>query len=308
MKFLRLATWLLLAATSVSASLLAQDAKVAPSTCSEAVVSPQGAWQKTGGDTQVLFTADQIVIRKAGALSVATILRRQPCKLVVRYQGMQSNWELAQDGTTIQLKADETLTLKALPTIPNELDLTSLVLPSPVPVSTAEAQDVEKELVRRGAMDQDALKTPALKAKFPEIKADNLRYLRDLTQRVGWIDIPRFGKRSASAAILIAKHGQDLLLMKAALPIVEKDVKEHGGSGEMFSVLYDELQITLGKKQRYGTQISEDAKGPFIMPIEEPSRVDEYRKEINILSFREYIKLASDNMGGAALRVAGDDE
>jgi hypothetical protein len=93
------------------------------------------------------------------------------------------------------------------------------------------------------------------------------------------------------------------------MPTVEEDVKKHGGPGEMFSVLYDELQIELGNKQRYGTQIDADKDGhPFILPLEDPARVDEYRKEIGILSFEQYRKLASDNMGGMTIRVAGSDE
>ena len=63
------------------------------------------------------------------------------------------------------------------------------------------------------------MKNPAMKDKRAEVVADNHRYLEELTQRVGWIDIPRFGKSAASGAILLAKHSGDLLLMKAALPI-----------------------------------------------------------------------------------------
>src|SRR3954453_10344722 len=123
------------------------------------------------------------------------------------------------------------------------------------------------------------------------------------------MDVLRFAKDAASAAILLAKHSGDLLLLKAAMPIVEADVKEHGGPGEMFSVLYDELQIELGNKQRYGTQIDTDKEGrPFILPLEDPSKVDEFRKKIGILSFEQYRKLASDNMGGITIRVAGTDE
>ncbi|HEV7506776.1 MAG TPA: DUF6624 domain-containing protein [Thermoanaerobaculia bacterium] len=309
MKALRVTRWFVLAVLTAGAPVSAISPPRTEAPCTGKEEPVQGAWEKPGGATEVLFKKDEIIIWKGGALSVARILAREPCKLQVRYQGLRSTWTLTRDHDIVQLKADEPLTLKSLPNIPGELDLTTRVLPPEAPVSTDEVKEVEKELVRRGAMDQDALKNPALKAKWPAIMADNLQYLRDLTRRVGWIDIPRFGKRSAAAAILIAKHGQDLVLMKSALPIVERDVKKNGGSGEMFSVLYDGLQVTLGNKQRYGTQIAEDEKGrPFIMPLEDPSRVDAYRKEIGILSFKEYLKLASDNMGGVTLRVAGDDE
>jgi hypothetical protein len=264
-----------------------------------------GAWGQEGGGTQVLFQEGRIVFRRDGALSVATILKREPCALAVRYQGLRSTWRIAAEQGTLTLQADEPLTLRPLSSIPQGLDLDIPALPAPKPVPPEEVKAIERELLARGARDQEAVNDPALKAKRPEILADNLRYLRELTGRVGWIDIPRFGKPAAAIAILVAKHASDLLLMKAAMPVVERDVKQHGGSGEMLSVLYDELQITLGHRQRYGTQIMPDAKGqPFILPLEDPAKVDLYRKEIGILSFQEYLKLVSDNLGGAPIRVA----
>lgn len=309
MKVFRSVTWFVLSAALVGVPLIAAAAQGGAAPCTQPAAALRGAWEKLGGGTQVLFQDDQIVLRKDGALSVATVLKREPCELFVRYQGLRSVWKVASHEGTLTLQADESLALRPLAATPPELDLNLPVLPAPRPVPEAEARAIEHELALRGAKDQDAAKDPALKAKRPEIMADNLRYLRDLTHQVGWIDIPRFGKPAASAAILIAKHGSDLRLMKAALPEVLRDVKEHGGSGEMFSVLYDELQITLGQRQRYGTQFIPDAKGqPFVLPIEDITKVDLFRKEIGILSFQEYLKMVSDNLGGASVRVAGSDE
>jgi hypothetical protein len=268
------------------------------------------AWESNDSKLQILFNESDISIRRDGNLSVAKILSREPCKLHVRYQGLQSTWTLLPGEGTLQLKGLDPGTLKRLSQIPPALTVSSPGFPSSPPaIAPADVKDIEAELLRRVGNDQAALKDPARKADRPSIMADNLEYLRSLTHRVGWIDIPRFGKSSASAAILIAKHGSDLSLMKAALPIVETDVIKHGGSGEMYSVLYDELQITLGNRQRYGTQIDTDKDGhPYILPLEDLGRVDQYRKEIGILSFKDYLKLVSDNMGGVTPRVAGGDE
>lgn len=283
-------------------------AQEAPCAAKEGLL--RGAWETADSRTQIVFQGDEIVLRKKDSLSVAKVLSRESCKLLVRYQGLKATWTVAPGSAgTLELKTDEALTFRPLAIVPPELEINLPALPRPGTVTPVEAKAVEEELLRRARNDQDALKDAALKAKRPEIIADNLRYLRDLTHRVGWIDIPRFGKSAASAAILIAKHGSDLLLMKAALPIVERDVKEHGGSGEMYSVLYDELEITLGNQQRYGTQIDTDKEGrPYILPLENLAKVDQYRKEIGILSFEEYRNLFSDNMGGISLRVARSDE
>ena len=76
-----------------------------------------------------------------------------------------------------------------------------------------------------------------------------------MVNHYGWIDIPRFGKPAAAAAILIVKHADDVPLMQAALPIVERDARENGGGKELVSILVDEVLITTGHKQKYGTQI-----------------------------------------------------
>ena len=279
-------------------------------TCAAPVASLHGAWETAGQKVQVLFQNDEIILRKNGTLSVARVLSRESCKLLVRYQGLKSRWMVANGAEgTLELKTDEPLTLRPLAEVPPELDINNPKLPKPGPVAPEEAKAIEKELLVRVGKDQEVLKNPALKEKRAEVVADNHLYLVDLTRKLGWIDVPRFGKDAASAAILLAKHSGDLILLKAALPIVEEDVKHHGGPGEMFSVLYDELQIELGNKQRYGTQIDMDKDGhPFILPLEDPAKVDEYRREIGILSFEQYRKLASDNMGGMTIRVAGADE
>lgn len=275
-----------------------------------AAASLAGPWEAPQGGSQLLFSDEQIVIRRGDSLRVAKILRREPCRLTVRDQGIRSTWQITLDEGLLHIEGGEVLALRRLSTVPPELDVSLPSLPAPRPIPPDQAKAAADELLSRARKDQAALKDPALKATRRAILADNLRYLRALTLEVGWIDIPRFGKEAAAAALLIAKHGSDLHLMEAALPIVEKDVKEHGGSGEMYSVLYDELAIVLGNRQRYGTQVMEDAAGrPYVLPVEDPSMVDAFRKEIGILSWQDYLKLLSENLyGGTPIQPSNDPD
>jgi hypothetical protein len=269
-----------------------------------------GAWKDVDGDSQLLFEDDQIVILQGGSLRIAKILGKEPCRLIVRDQGLRSTWKLQFEKDLLRLDGAGALNLRSLSAIPAELDVNMPIIPEPQPISPEQAKQAAAELLKRAQHDQATLKDPSLRTTWPKVFADNLGFLRDLTRNVGWIDIPRFGKDAAASAILIADHGDDLMLMKAALPIIERDVREHGGSGEMYSVLYDELAVVSGNKQRYGTQIGEDSSGlPFVLPVEDPSRVDAFRKEIGILSWKQYLALASENFyGGAPIRVAGSAE
>jgi hypothetical protein len=139
---------------------------------------------------------------------------------------------------------------------------------------------------------------------------DNIRYLREVVARYGWIDIPRFGKAGAAAAILIAKHSADLRLLQDALPIAERDARENGGGKELVSIMVDEVLISTGHKQKYGTQITEDAHGkPFVIPIEDLAKVDKYRKELGILPWADYLAKASKALyDGAPIRIPGPEE
>jgi hypothetical protein len=270
-----------------------------------------GAWSQGGDAIKILFTADRVVLRQNGAVRAATILRHEPCKLIVRDQGIISTWSISGDDRALRLKWDkETIALSPLPSAPPELDLTPLVLPAPQQLPPERVKAISAELLERTKRDQAVINDPAGSPRTAAVIAENLHYLKDLVLQLGWIDIPRFGKPAAAAAILIAKHGDYLPLMEAALPIVERDAKENGGSGEMLSVLVDGVLITLGRKQKYGTQITEDAQGrPYILPVEDPGKVDDFRKAIGILSWADYIKLASKNLyDGAPIRMPGPDE
>ncbi len=272
-----------------------------------------GAWKEVDGEGRVLFRGDQIVIgNRDGSLRIARIISQTPCHLVVRDQGLRGSWDFnLKDGVLRINGPGVPQALRLLPVIPTDLDTSASLLPGvPPPIAPERAKAAGDELLKRARADQAALKNPDLKGARPQVIADNVRFLRALVREVGWIDIPRFGKDASAAATLIAKHASDLLLMRSALPTLEEDVKLHGGSGEMFAVLYDELAIVTGNKQRYGTQVVEDSSGrPFVLPVDDPARVDALRHEIGILSWQQYLALLSETLyDGAPIRVAGDDE
>ena len=63
----------------------------------------------------------------------------------------------------------------------------------------------------------------------------------------------------------------------------------------------------LGKKQRYGSQITHTQHGePLVLPLEDRSKVEQYRREIGILSFSAYLQICSKQCGGKAVKYADD--
>jgi hypothetical protein len=284
--------------------------------CSTPPPTLEGSWQQPGGTLKLRFEAERVVVlRKKGDLRAATILSRGPCQLVVRDEGLRSTWTLTGEAHSLQLdlgNSSPPFTLVPLAGTPPELDISPAALPPPGPVPPAEVRAISDELTSRSKRDQAAAVSadPELKKSRPAIVAENLRYLQGVVGRYGWIDIPRFGRPAAAAAILILKHGEDVPLMEAALPIVEHDAIANGGGKELVSILVDEVLITTGHKQKYGTQLTEDAQGkPYALPVEDPAKVDEYRKLLGILPWADYLKLASQSVyNGVPVRVPTADE
>lgn len=118
---------------------------------------------------------------------------------------------------------------------------------------------------------------------------DNLDFLTNLVGDIGWIDVERFGAQTAVYATILAKHTEDLRLMMAILPQAQKDLKL-SGEGQTYAVLYDGLQIELGGKQRYGTQIAEDDQGePYVLPVEDPRKINAYLDEMGLPPYSQYL-------------------
>ncbi len=273
--------------------------------------TPKGAWAQQGGAAQFLFEADRVVLRQGGQFRAATILRREPCKLLVRDDGLRSTWTVTGDEHTLRLDQGKgAIVLVPLPAIPDSLDINPLPLPPPRPIPADKVKEIAQELNSRLRHDQEVLTKPQLQSQQLAVQEENGRYLREVVRQYGWIDIPRFGKPAAAAAAILVKHASDVPLMQAALPYVEKDAKEAGGGKELVSILVDETLITTGHKQKYGTQIAEDATGkPYVIPVEDPAKVEEYRKELGILSWSDYLKKASAALyDGAPIRLPGPDE
>jgi hypothetical protein len=122
----------------------------------------------------------------------------------------------------------------------------------------------------------------------------DLEYLRGLMLQVGWIDAERFGYPTANAAFFFIQHSWDVPLMMAALPWIEKDVEAGRTEGEDYALLFDRLQLAIGEKQRYGTQVGIDSSNAaFVFPLEEPERVDDHRKTLGLMPLAEYVGLVA---------------
>ena len=98
--------------------------------------------------------------------------------------------------------------------------------------------------------------------------------------------------------------------MVAIMPLVERDYRGDPEDSVMFAILYDALQQNLGRKQRFGTQTGRDTEGnPMVLPLEDVSKVELFRKEIGLPPLSEYMQQASEFLySGKPLRMPRADE
>jgi hypothetical protein len=193
--------------------------------------------------------------------------------------------------------------------VPIEVRLEPLPLAVGANPSAVRIDEIRNEITSRFKDEQALLKNPATpRSTIDETVKNNLRYLRSLLQEVGWVDAPRFGAKTSVCAVILAKHTHDLPLMMTVMPFAEHDLK-NAEDGQTYAVLYDALLLDLGGKQLYGTQIAEDAAGPFVLPMEESrARVNRRLMVLGLPDLDEYLSVVSQTAyPGRTIRIIRPD-
>ncbi len=119
------------------------------------------------------------------------------------------------------------------------------------------------------------------------IDKENSDYLRKILNTYHWITISEFGETADANAITLALHAP-IELQKIILNRLEK-LPKHETNLNNFATLYDRVAVRLGNPQRYGTQgiITPEGKWqPY--EIEEPEKLYERRKSMNMMPYEEY--------------------
>lgn len=168
----------------------------------------------------------------------------------------------------------------------------------PAPVDDARAlpaevvAEIRAQLSRRFVADKAVRTDPASTAEaWKAVDEPNTAWLRATIERVGWIDVGRFGSDASDAAFLLVQHSGDLTLMRAVLPEIERDVRARRQEGGSYALLYDRVQIFAGRKQRYGSQIQYGPDGGIgVFELEDPATVDALRAGLGLEPLADYLK------------------
>jgi hypothetical protein len=254
----------------------------------------RGAWQEQGEERFLHIQKDQIVeFTNQKGLTVRGFVRWEQDQLVLRCSGREEKWTPSLQSGRLRLDGPEGVhTFVRLDEVPPEVELKPLVLGASNPLPPERTQAIQAEIESRFRAEQELFraiwKNRERRPEADQLKRENLVYLSTLLREVGWIDAARFGAKTSVYTVILAKHTGDLRLMMTILPLAEKDLK-NSEEGQTYAVLYDALQLDLGHKQLYGTQIAEDEDGPYVLPFEgSEENVEQRLRALGLPSFAEY--------------------
>ncbi len=129
----------------------------------------------------------------------------------------------------------------------------------------------------------------SLKNKISEVDRLNLDVVCSILDKYGWLGVDEVGEKVNAALFLVIQHSKQSIQEKY-LPLMKQAVKEGKANASSLALLEDRVLIGQGKKQIYGSQIGEDSSGKYyILPLEDPDKVDKRRLEVGLNPLAEYV-------------------
>jgi len=259
-----------------------------------------GYWKAEEEEGLIIGFQDEklSVIRNENLQQIASIEGYKTDEVILCVRGNIVNLAVRIEGEKLQISCSQTIPCKGLKLgdnsrfqkmdeISQSFKTKTIILGKDVKLSKKQIIKIQREMKYRGNLEQKVRKKKQLDFKeISRIDRDNTNYLIKLVEKIGWIDRKRFGQETSTEAFLIVQHSGNVGLMVVALPKLKED-----GQLSSYALVYDRLQLMIGKKQLYGSQLSISSEGEAgLMPLEDPENVDKLRKEVGLEPLAQYIK------------------
>lgn len=118
---------------------------------------------------------------------------------------------------------------------------------------------------------------------------DLLLVTRILDER-GWLGADIIGGKGNATLFLVIQHA-DQATQERYLPMMREAVAKGNAEGSSLALLEDRVALGQGKRQIYGSQIGRDNDTGeyFVLPLEDPDKVDERRGQVGLDPLAEYL-------------------
>ncbi|MBX3096015.1 MAG: hypothetical protein KF812_04060 [Fimbriimonadaceae bacterium] len=172
--------------------------------------------------------------------------------------------------------------------------------------------EIAFEIIAMGMADQearfrliDAMKAEpggasmsiALKDTSREDQLNTTR-MKQIVEQIGWPTQSKVGTEASGTAWLLVQHADaDPEFQSHCLELM----RPYLGKGEIneqnYAYLWDRVAINSGGKQRYGTQVKNEGGRWIVHRLENPRRVEEFRRQVGLMPLTEYLKLIETMYG-----------
>lgn len=131
-----------------------------------------------------------------------------------------------------------------------------------------------------------------IREKMKQIDRKNAKIIENIIDKYGWLGKDIVGEQGNQALFLGIQHIDELKVQTKYLPIIKNAVKKGDAEPWHYAYLTDRILMNQGKKQIYGTQtiISSNPKNSYVVPLENPEKVDELRQEFGLEPLKEYLE------------------
>lgn len=118
----------------------------------------------------------------------------------------------------------------------------------------------------------------------------NLIKIQKILDERGWLGQDIIGEQGNMTLFLVIQHSP-IEIQEKYLPMMREAVKKNNARPSSLALLEDRVALRTGKRQIYGSQIGRNKETGeyYVLPIENPEKVDERRAEVGLGSIQEYI-------------------
>lgn len=119
----------------------------------------------------------------------------------------------------------------------------------------------------------------------------NLLLITDILDKRGWPGPDVAGTRGNQTIFLVIQHS-DLKTQEKYLPMMQAAVAKGDAMPSSLALLEDRVALRQGKRQRYGSQISQNTMtgNYYVQPLEDPEHVNERRTSVGLEPLESYLK------------------
>lgn len=127
----------------------------------------------------------------------------------------------------------------------------------------------------------------AVWGRVSEIDEALLAELLAMLPEEGWFTRSRYGDAGSQTAFLIVQHS-NVEMWRRFVPVLEPLVATGEVNGGAFALMYDRLEMSEGRPQRYGSQMQCENGRFKPYRLEDPARVDEWRASMGLSPLADY--------------------